>query len=181
MGRRYRNRQAGSQARQGTALEPLVSRKLKKLLKPVFETDVQRIAIPLRMGDSELELVFDRGQIRTGPRREEISEIELELKKGDRADIAQLSERLAKSIPLAYGARPKSERGYALSSDEQDKPVTGSAIALSQKASAGEAFAVIGFSCLNHLAANEQAVRKEDFEGVHQMRVGLRRLRAAIT
>src|SRR4051812_40692088 len=59
----------------GTALEPLVSRKLEKLLRPVFETDVHRVAFPLRIGDSELELAFDRGQIRTGPRREEISEI----------------------------------------------------------------------------------------------------------
>ena len=31
------------------------------------------------------------------------------------------------------------------------------------------------------IAANEAAVRKSDSKGVHQMRVGLRRLRAAIS
>jgi len=30
----------------------------------VLETEVDRLIFPLRMGDSELELAFDRGQIR---------------------------------------------------------------------------------------------------------------------
>jgi CHAD domain-containing protein len=45
----------------------------------------------------------------------------------------------------------------------------------------GEAFRVIGINCLRHVAANETAVAKGDSEGIHQMRVGLRRLRAAIS
>src|SRR5262249_7121373 len=40
---------------------------------------------------------------------------------------------------------------------------------------------VIGFSCLHHFAANQDAVSHSDPEGVHQMRVGLRRLRAAMS
>jgi CHAD domain-containing protein len=40
---------------------------------------------------------------------------------------------------------------------------------------------MIGLSCLHHLAANEDAVRHGVPEGVHQMRVGPRRLRAAIS
>ncbi len=39
---------------------------------------------------------------------------------------------------------------------------------------------MIGRSVLRHIAANEPAVRAADPEGVHQMRVGVRRLRAAI-
>jgi triphosphatase len=50
-----------------------------------------------------------------------------------------------------------------------------------EDADTATAFQVIGFSCLRHLARNEDAVRKGDAEGVHQMRVGLRRLRAAIS
>src|SRR5262249_23145172 len=46
---------------------------------------------------------------------------------------------------------------------------------------AGEAFQIIGFSCLHHFAANRDAVAHSDPEGVHQMRVGLRRLRAAMS
>jgi len=43
-----------------------------------------------------------------------------------------------------------------------------------------EAFVVIGRSILRRIAANESAVRRSDSEGVHQMRVGLRRLRGAM-
>ena len=44
-----------------------------------------------------------------------------------------------------------------------------------------DAFRTIGRSVLRHIAGNEAAVRRSDSEGVHQMRVGLRRLRAAIS
>jgi CHAD domain-containing protein len=45
----------------------------------------------------------------------------------------------------------------------------------------GEAFMTIGTSCLQHFAVNRAAVAAEVAEGVHQMRVGLRRLRAAMS
>jgi len=47
--------------------------------------------------------------------------------------------------------------------------------------STGKAFQVIGRSILRQVVDNESAVRKGDSEGVHQMRVGLRKLRAAIS
>jgi CHAD domain-containing protein len=47
--------------------------------------------------------------------------------------------------------------------------------------STADAFRVIGRSTLRHINANETAVERADSEGVHQMRVGLRRLRAAIS
>jgi triphosphatase len=46
---------------------------------------------------------------------------------------------------------------------------------------AGQAFQVIGFSCLHHFATNQDAGAHSDPEGVHQIRVGLRRLRAAMS
>ena len=42
-----------------------------------------------------------------------------------------------------------------------------------------DAFTTIGFECLRHVACNEIAVRRSDPDGIHRMRVGLRRLRAA--
>jgi triphosphatase len=45
----------------------------------------------------------------------------------------------------------------------------------------GEALTMIGLSCLDHALSNERAINAGDAEGVHQMRVGLRRLRAAIS
>ena len=54
-------------------------------------------------------------------------------------------------------------------------------IILRHAMTAGQAFQVIGFSCLHHFAANQDAVAHSDPEGVHQMRVGLRRLRAGMS
>src|SRR5262245_50073448 len=53
---------------------------------------------------------------------------------------------------------------------------------LPKKANAEDAFQVTLLHCLRHIARNGPAVSfARDPEGVHQIRVGLRRLRAALT
>ena len=116
-----------------------------------------------------------------GSSSEPIHEIELELKEGGTEDIAELARRLRANVPVACGARTKPDRGYALKTGEVDTPVRATPIFLKSDQSTGSAFTQIGFSCLQHFAANESAVLARDAEGVHQMRVGLRRLRAAIS
>lgn len=161
----------------GTALEPLATTKLRRKLKPVFETVVERAAFPIRSGEADLEFAVDRGHIKASECREPVSEIEIELKHGDRGAIAMIAEKLAQSAPVAYAAQSKPERGYALSAGQAAKAVYRRAIDLDPEVSTAAAFQSIALSCLDHTAANERAVR----EGVHQMRVGLRRLRAAIS
>jgi len=165
----------------GTPLDPLLKNGAISALQPMFETNIERTTIPLRAGGSEVELALDRGFIRAGKKRASVHEIELELKHGDSRDLAALAERLARSEKLAYGVLTKAERGYALKSGRQGQPVHAGDIGLEPGQSVGSAFAKIGLSCLHHLAGNEAAVRKGDSEGVHQMRIGLRRLRAAIS
>ena len=165
----------------GTPLEPLLKNGAKKCIRPVFETNIDRITVPLRAGRSEVELALDRGFIRAGKRRESVHEVELELKHGDPRDLAALAERFIDSGHVAYGPLTKAERGYALKAGRPGQPVEASGICLDPAQSTASAFGKIGLSCLHHLAGNEAAVRKGDSEGVHQMRVGLRRLRAAIS
>lgn len=165
----------------GTPLERLLKNGARKAIQPVFETVVDRTSIPIRAGGSEIELAMDRGFVRAGKRREAIHEIELELKHGDARDVAALAERFLSTGRVAYGALTKAERGYALKAGRRGQPVMASDIRLDPAQSVASAFAKIGLSCLNHLAGNEDAVRKGDSEGVHQMRVGLRRLRAALS
>jgi CHAD domain-containing protein len=52
---------------------------------------------------------------------------------------------------------------------------------LSPELDTGAAFEAIGRVCLQQIAENEPGLRRNDAEGLHQMRVGLRRLRAAIS
>lgn len=168
----------------GTPLRPLARKKrLRRKLKPVFETVVERTTFPIRAGSAELELAVDRGHVRArGMRqREPINEIELELKRGDPGELSNIARRLSRSVAVAYAPRSKAERGYALRCRHADAPVRSTEIALDANSTAGAAFRTIGFSCLDHALANERAVRRGDPEGVHQMRVGLRRLRAAIS
>lgn len=153
----------------------------KRRLVPVFETDVKRTVLPIRCDGSAMEIAVDHGNIKTGARREPISEIEIELKEGGAAGVVNIAKRIAEDLPVGYGARPKSARGYALSAGENGRPVFASDIGLDPDISAGAAFRVIGLSCLQHLAGNREAVGREDAEGIHQMRVGLRRLRAAMS
>src|SRR5262249_16570288 len=54
-------------------------------------------------------------------------------------------------------------------------------IALIPGTSARDAFKTIGRACLKQIVGNEPALLAGDPEGVHQMRVGLRRLRAAMS
>jgi triphosphatase len=164
-----------------TALDALKLKKLRRKLRPVFETVVERVTLPVRIGRSEIEVAVDRGSIKAGRHHEAINELELELKRGDPVDLAQLAERFARSLPVAYGARPKQDRGYALVAGKPTGPVGASSIALDPHSSTAEAFRVIALACLDHALANERAVRAGDRESIHQMRVGLRRLRAALS
>jgi triphosphatase len=162
-------------------LKKLGLKKLRRRLVPVFETDVQRTVLPIRCDGSAMEIAVDHGAIKTGARREPISEIEIELKEGAAAGVVNIAKRIADDLPVGYGAKPKSARGYALSAGENGQPVFAADIVLAPDISAGAAFRVIGLSCLRHLAGNRDAVRCADAEGIHQMRVGLRRLRAAMS
>jgi triphosphatase len=162
------------------ALNGLMSKKLARALKPVFETQVHRTVLPLNDGSSRIELTLDQGQVRLGRKSAPISEVELELKRGQPADLFALARKLAEEVPARSAVRSKADRGYALVGDEPVTAVRAPDIRLDPKMSSGAAFHAIATGCLHHLAANEPAVRAQDSEGVHQMRVGLRRLRAAM-
>jgi len=83
-----------------TALAPLLTNEVEKELRPVFETSIERVVMPLRVGNSEIELAFDRGRISTLDDHEGVGEIEIELKSGNRSDVATLARRLARAFPL---------------------------------------------------------------------------------
>jgi inorganic triphosphatase YgiF len=167
-------------AARGTALEPLLSGKLKRDLEPIFATHVQRTFLPLRSGNSQIELALDEGHVRAGQKSSPLAEVELELKKGTASDLFKAARLVAGLVPVKLALTSKSEHGYDLIADQPSRAFHGSKIVLQRDASIAAAFQVIGRSVLRHIAANEPAVRAGDPEGVHQMRVGVRRLRAAI-
>lgn len=168
-------------ALRGSSLEPLLSNNLRRALKPIFETQIERTLYPLRAGDASVEIALDRGQIKTGEKSTEICEIEIELKGGDRAEPFRLARTFAKVAPVRLSIRSKSERGYELVEGKPAEAVTADEVRLGAGSSTADAFQTIAESCLYQVIANWEAVHHSDPEGFHQMRVGLRRLRAAVS
>lgn len=165
-----------------TPLRGLGSGKLSRKLKPVFQTNIHRVAQARRLQKSEVEVAVDRGHISAGRRSRPVAELELELKSGHVADLFRLARNLERRTEAELDLRSKAERGYQLvpgsggGGAQRAEP-----IALKPDLSPRDAFRVIAHSTLRHITANADPVRDMDAEGVHQMRVGLRRLRAAIS
>ena len=164
-----------------TALEGVATKKLSHKLKPVFQTNVHRTAEVRRVRRSQIELAVDRGRIGAGRRSRPIAELELELKSGQVADLFRLARDIERKTDAELDLRSKSERGYRLLAREGEGAQHAEPIRLKHELSPQDAFRVIARSTLRHITTNADPVRNMDSEGVHQMRVGLRRLRAAIS
>jgi inorganic triphosphatase YgiF len=164
-----------------TGLESILSRKLQARLKPLFETRVRRMVYPIRSGGSEIELTIDKGTIAAGRQSSPICEVELELKRGDAAELFKVARSLAQQVPVQLTVTSKPERGYALIVGKKASAVGAAPVAISPDASYQTAFQISARACLHQIVANQNPTRSGDSEGVHQARVGLRRLRAAIS
>jgi triphosphatase len=168
-------------AARGTAIERLLTKKFQRKLRPVFQTRVRRTTYPLANGAADVVLTLDRGKIDTGRRSTPICEIELELKRGDQSALFAIAREVAHTLPAQLAIKSKSERGYDLVENRGIAAEKGAPVELRSGMSTREAFRAIGHSCLKQVIANEAAVLAGDADGVHQMRIGLRRLRAAIS
>ena len=166
---------------QDTALAPLLNGKFRRQLKPVFETRVRRTTYPLSSGNSDIALTLDKGKIASGRNSRPLCEIELELKRGDEAELFKVARELTHALPAQLAIKSKSERGYEMLAGRDDAPVEAVAVDPAPGAATRDGFKAIGLACLKQIIGNEPALLAGDPEGVHQMRVGLRRLRAAIS
>ena len=165
----------------GTALEALLTNDIRSALKPVFETRIERTAYRLNGGKTDIAVAFDEGRI-VAPRAScAVSEIELELKRGNLSELFKFARTIGDIVPAQLDVKSKAERGYDLVNKTLAAAEKAYGPALSTDTSAGYAFTLIGRACLRQLLANEPATIKRDAEALHQMRIALRRLRAAIS
>src|ERR1700730_7271197 len=168
------------EAARDTALEPLLSKKLRRGLKPLFETRVRRTVYPIHSGDSEIELTIDKGKVEAGRQSSPLCEVELELKRGETGELFKLARTLGEQVPIQLSVKSKAERGYALIAGEEPKAVKAAPVALTPESSRQAAFQAVARACLHQLVGNLPAMQDGDpEEALHQMRVALRRLRAA--
>lgn len=165
-----------------TAMNILGLPALQDKLQPIFTLDIERTIRQLRLpaGD-EVEMAVDRGHIVHGEKHEPVSEIELEIKSGAPHRLFGFTLELLDAIPMRIGSLSKAERGYALLAHAKPKVVKARKLVLETDMSIEQAFIAIVSNCLAQIHGNEQRVMHDtDAESVHQMRVGLRRLRSAL-
>lgn len=154
-------------------------------LTPCFETEVWRDIWQLDHAGTRIEVVLDRGEVRAGAQVCPIAEVELELKAGSLTPLFDVAERLAADLPFHLEPRSKAQRGYQLAGALPGTPVKASVPPVVLDAPASVSFQRIVQGCMRQFEANLSGLLgtndpEPDPEFIHQMRVALRRMRAAI-
>jgi inorganic triphosphatase YgiF len=158
----------------------------KRGLSAQFTTDIVRTTIPVAFADSTWALVcIDAGYVRSNGEgsqlRAPIHEIELELEAGDPTRLYELAYALAADVPLSLQPLTKADRGYGLRHPRAAEPLRAEDAPLDSNASAAEGFSAIIRACLAQVEGNADGMLTlDDPEWVHQMRIGVRRLRACL-
>lgn len=166
----------------GTPIAGLVNEEQFARLVPMFAVEVKRSTWLVRKAGAEVELVSDRGLVAAADRTQTFDEIELELKSGEAASLAGLAQQIGRRIPLRLGVQAKADRGFLLASGKDGCAAKAEPVVLGDRMSIAEGLAIIVSSCLKQFRLNEALVADAgDPEALHQARVALRRLRAALS
>ena len=182
-----------SSARPDISVLPSAARKrvglvLPNELKKLFTVDVERKKADIELAGRDgaeptiVEIALDRGEVKAGRKSADMTELEIELVSGDPAAIFDLAIQLA-DTGLSINQVTKAETGYRLiDGTVNPEPVRLSKFKLDPAHSANHVIAEIFSAGLSNVLDNEAATRDgSDPEGVHQMRVSLRRMRSAFS
>lgn len=152
-------------------------------ISPRLTSRIRRTARMLRTPEGdEIELAIDNGVLSADGREMPVSEFELELKRGAPAGLYRLALELADIVPVRIGLRSKAERALALAGDEKPAAIRAEMLSLAPGLTVEDAYVLILRHCLTHLLMNEAVTVDGSLsEGLHQMRVALRRMRSAFT
>jgi triphosphatase len=154
------------------------------VLLPTYATEVMRTQRLLRSRGCLVELAFDQGALVAGQRRWPLCELEFELKGGDAAALAALAARWATRFELTLDIRSKAERGDRLARGVRlGVPVKALPLALPEAVDSDAALRAVVANCLRQVLGNASEIAHEADtlpEHLHQLRVGLRRLRTAL-
>lgn len=153
---------------------------------PVCETVIRRTALRLPAGEGAVELAIDSGEIRAGERSAPLYEAEIELLEGPVGTLFDLARTLFPQGGLRFSRLPKSARGYLLAEKGYIEPPLApreaATVRLEPEQTTEEAARDVLRECTDQVAANVVVVRElDDPEGPHQLRIGLRRLRSALS
>lgn len=188
----------------GTPAEPALAA-LSQDLGVRYETQIERQLCQIRTRQGVVELAYDEGVILAGNLTLPVCEMEFELVSGKVDAIFTVARRWVTPGQLVWSPRSKSERGDALAQTatalasaspadqaalvEQFWPAhNGENATLHAEMTPREALAAITGQCLEQIARNAAILSEAETapdhhagrpEHLHQLRVGIRRLRSA--
>lgn len=187
--------QADPQRHAGTPVGERLAQVLHRAGTPLVEvygTDIWRCTQELRVGDSRIELALDQGRVVAPaadggvPLSAVVCELELELLEGQVHDLTAAASEWAMRHGLTFSTVTKSERGLRLAQGQSTRAaVKASAPRWPASADFPDGSTVqrtVLAACLAQVLPNasEIAAGSDDAEQIHQLRVGLRRLRTAL-
>ncbi len=156
-----------------------------KKIEAKLETNIRRTIrhLETEAGD-EVAFATDSGEIQTlvdGSEVHRVSEVELQLKCGSPAALYEIARGLSENARLTVAVESKAERDLRALKRTKTAAFKAGRVSLPLGATAEDVFRISLMHCLRHLARNTPAVSQAcDVEGLHQIRVSLRRLRAAL-
>jgi len=152
----------------------------ESLRDPVFRSEIRRTRRRVSLGHAtEVEIVFE-GVLIAGEVREPVSELGIALLGGSREPLYRLALDLHAMSPLTILVESRAERGSRLRAGASPRPVKAQAPVLDAGSTLHDAVRRIFGVVLAQILANQAVLQGGDPEGVHQMRVAVRRLRSAL-
>ena len=178
-----------------TSIMPLDE--LPQALTVQYFTDVQRTSRQIKKNNSRIEIAYDIGKVgighlnsqkpanNPGLTQSDIHEIEFELLEGDPSDLIEVAKTWCKKYKLYLSTVTKAQRGSLLLANKQFAEPVKADLAVLQLHKGISQFAFLQAvvnNCLVQILPNASAIAEGSPDGnlVHQLRVGIRRLRTAL-
>ena len=132
-------------------------------------------------GDGFIFQPLSSGKALPGTQRDSHASTLVELKGGDASSLFALARRFAGDAILLLSFESKAERGYRLVAGAAPTAQNGGAAHIRGDMTCADAFALVMRACLAQVCGNAHMLREtRNAEALHQLRVGLRRLHAAL-
>ena len=170
----------------GNAIDQALGLKANDLfpkLKLLYGTDVQRVTRFESMGTSMVEIALDQGRVFSAGNTQLICELEVELKEGSPHDAVALARQWCAHHGLWMSTITKSMKGQRLGHKAAMSDATSAGPAkFSRQAVGHEMVCAVVAACLTQMLPNmsELAAGSLHPDHIHQLRVGIRRLRTAL-
>jgi triphosphatase len=151
-------------------------------LAPAHVCTVTRRSIEIEAHGGRVEVAFDRGEIHAGAGLVPVCEVEYELKGGEARALLAFGKDGVREQGLWLSTLSKAARGDRLACGETaGPPVKAKPPLLNRSLTGAGLFRAVLKACLDQVVANATEIGEghRTAEAIHQLRVGIRRVRTA--